>query len=116
MTRPGSGTGTSTTDFGCRTMSSVTSRPFGSVTRSRSTEHTLPLKTCSLLATVCCCLHHRSYRTETRPPTTRNASHRQTEFRPQTTWNLSHRPHRPHRRRRGLDPVGGHLPKGEYDV
>src|SRR5688572_17277815 len=45
MTCPGSGTGTMTTDAEWRTTSTVTSRPLGMRTRSRSTLKTLPLKT-----------------------------------------------------------------------
>src|SRR5688572_18538452 len=44
MTCPGSGTGTITADGGWRITSTVTSRPFGIVTRSRSTSKTLPSK------------------------------------------------------------------------
>src|SRR5262245_53008175 len=45
MTWPFSGTGRSTTDFTWRTTSTVTSRPLGMRTRSRSTSKTFPVNT-----------------------------------------------------------------------
>ena len=48
---PGSGTGSRTTDRECRTTSTVTSRPFGIRTRSRSISKTFPSNTRSLDST-----------------------------------------------------------------